>query len=313
MNDRDIKRKLKREASRLMPDVLTSVYERLDLAPVTPKQKWYFSLKNVTLMGAGASALLVLALLIPTLIPDPIVSQANTYIRLQIIPASIANSETEPTISYVKYVQPTEATPVFSYIVNTRGKTMGLGNARRNALHAENEASKIIAAGVGLTNTLNRRPTELTIDLLKAARSSGYLESYLKGNVVAYRLDGDDTNYKAELKAQIKVAIENYFREELIYGVAVEDPELAPADFSSFHDFFNQENEYRDQYNNRHNDHQNDDDRRGSNWGADIDEWMEEHCDSMPTSGHMTTTSSSEEDSDTSIPGSGPNSTPPSR
>ncbi len=275
MNERQIKRKMKREADRLVPDVLASVYSRLDLEKPKPKQplapwKW-------GLVTAGAMGALVLALVLPSVLPGPIVSEAEAYVRLKYVAASLIEEEPSDPAVEILYLPTTEATPIFAYKVSQRGKTMTLDDRQNNALYAENEASKIIAGGLGIENSIKKDPVDLAVSLTRLARQAGYLESYNKGNVVAYSVTCADAAYQMKIKGELETAIETYFRQQLIYGIAYDDAELGTPDFSGYEDFAGEIETYRQQFEARGHQHADDDGQRGSNWGEDLDEWIDDH------------------------------------
>ncbi|MFA5235570.1 MAG: hypothetical protein WC399_01750 [Bacilli bacterium] len=275
MNERQIKRKMKREADRLVPDVLSSVYARLDLEkPQTkrPSAPWKWGM-----VTAGAMGALVLALVLPSLLPGPIVSEAEAYVRLKYVAASLIEAEEPEPAVEINYLPTTDATPIFAYKVSQRGKTMTLDDKQNNALYAENEASKIIAGGLGLRNSIKKDPVALAVSLTNLARQAGYLESYAKGNVVAYSVTSADATYQDKIKNELQTAIDDYFREQLIYGIAYEDAELEAPDFSGYEDFADEIDSYRQQFDFRRHQHDDDDKQRGSNWGEDLDEWMDDH------------------------------------
>jgi hypothetical protein len=293
MNERQIKRKLRREAEQLVPDVLSSVYARLDLDKPQPRKP--FSPWKWGLVTAGAMGALVLALVLPSLLPGPIVSDAEAYVRIKYVAASLIEEESEPAPE-IKYLPTSEATPIFAYKVSQRGQTMTLDDKENNALYAENEASKIIAGGLGLKNTIKKDPVDLAVSLTRLARRTGYLESYNKGNVVAYSVTCADVSYQTRLRNEMQTAIGDYFREQLIYGIAYEDAELEAPDFSGYVDISDDIETYRQQCENRGQQHADDDERRGSNWGNDIDEWMDDHRGNPNHSGNGSGSSSENDD-----------------
>ncbi len=300
MKEKEINKRLSREAGRIMPDVLASVYADLglDKAPVRPR--WRLSITHLGFVGAGATALLVGALVLPTLINGPIVAVADTYVRLKIVPASLVEpaplADPDLLISPPLAAPTIDDIPTFSYIVNRRGKTAALDDKNNNGIHAETAAAKMIASGLGLENTLGKNPAQLALSIVRLARQTGYIESSEKGNVVAYRLSGEDTQYQSRLKTQIKEQLEAYFRAELIYGITYEDSELDPADFSDYDDFSDETSSYRNDFNSHRSDHEHDDDHRESNWGDDYDEWMDSHRLGNDDDDESETTTSSEDD-----------------
>ena len=274
MKERRIKHKLRHEADKLMPDVLNDVFVELGLDTPTPAKR-HQSLLPLSLIGSAAAFSLVGALALPTIINGPVVSVADTYIRVQIVKASLLEpSDPQPAI---KYLPTSDETPIFSYKVNRHGKTMALDEEETNAINAENEAAKIIASGYGLRNTVKREATELLKGMVRMARQSGYIESFNKGNVIADRISGDDQGYRARLRQNLAAELETYFRSELIYGIAYEDVDLGEADFSNYQDFSDQEDTYRAQFDMRRGEHDDDDDQRGPDWGDDFDEWLDNH------------------------------------
>ncbi len=273
MNRRKLEKQLRIEAERLRPNVLDQVYQTLGLEPQTTSRRPRFW--SLGLLGAVTTLALAGTIVITAINKPIVVSQAETYVRLQIVPASIANDQAAILLAQRA---PDEAiVPTFSYKINIYGKTSALDNGKNNALHAENEAAKIIASGLELRKTINQDPATLAVSLTRLARQAGYLESYEIGNIVRFRLSGDDNNYRATLIEQIRTSIQNYLRDELIYGVATNDETMSPPDFASYQDFSNQLNEYRQSFDMRCQDHEDDDMRRGPNWGQDIDTWIETH------------------------------------
>ena len=305
MNDRDIKRKLKQEAEQLMPDVLASVYQKLDLAPKARKRPKLFGVPAWGMLATGSLAGLVVALVLTSIDNTPIVSEAETAIKIQMVAASIATSGEEP-LQDLRYANPDVEVPTFSYKIDQRGKTMPLDDKKNNALFAENEPARVIAGGLSLTATLRRNPVDLALDLTRLARQAGYFESYEIGNIVRFRLVGDDAQYISQLRTQLQTSIESYFRNELIYGVALEDLLLDEPNFGGYSDFSSQMSQYNSEFDNRRSNHASDDNRRGSNWGEDIDEWMNSHRDHHGTNTSSTSSSESDDHHHSSMPGSGP-------
>jgi hypothetical protein len=304
MNDRDIKRKLKQEAEQMMPDVLASVYQKLNLAPKAKKRSRFFGIPAWGMLATGSLAGLVVALVLTSIDNSPIVSEAETAIKIQMVAASIATSGDDP-LQDIKYANPDVEVPTFSYKIDERGKTIALDNKKNNALFAENEPARVIAGGLSLSATLRRNPVDLALDLTRLARQAGYFESYEIGNIVRFRLIGEDEQYITQLRTQLQTSIDTYFRNELIYGVALEDLLLEEPNFGNYSDFSSNMSQYNSEFDNRRNNHASDDDRRGSNWGEDIDEWMDSHRDHHGTGTSSTSSSESDDHRPSSIPGSG--------
>jgi len=304
MNDRDIKRKLKQEAQQLMPDVLASVCQKLDLAQKPIKRPRLFGIPVWGMLATGALAGLVVTLVLTNIDNSPIVSQAETAIKIQMVAASIASGDEEP-LQDIKYANPEIEIPTFSYKIDERGKTMPLDNKKNNALFAENEPARVIVGGLSLSLTLRRNPVDLALDLTRLARQAGYFESYEIGNIVRFRIIGDDAQYISQLRTQLQTSIETYFRNELIYGVALEDLLLEEPNFGGYSDFSSQMGQYNSEFDNRRNNHASDDDRRGSNWGEDIDEWMNSHRDHHGSGTSSNSSSESNDHRPSSTPGSG--------
>lgn len=301
MSKNDIKQRLKREAELVLPDVLATVYQKLDLDQPPKRRLRLFS--PITLLASSALAALVIALVVTSIDFSPVISSAETAIRIQMIAASSLANDEQPA-PLIKLSNPNVEVPTFSYRIDTRGKTIPLDQLKNNALFAENEPARIIAGGLTLAATLNRKAIDLALDLTKLARQAGYFESYEIGNIVRFRLSGTDAGYINQLKEQIRSAVEQYFRNQLIYGFATADDELEQPDFSGYVDVSSQMSQYSSEFNNRKNHHADDDSRRGSNWGQDIDQWMNNH-----RGNHASETSSSSSESDdhrpSSMPGSG--------
>jgi|GEM_PF-1222257 len=309
MDDRRLKNRLRIEADKIMPDVLGNIYKEVGLEPehVKPKPKWQWPFSKIGTFSMGITILVIGVLLVPTFINGFIVASGETSIRLKIIPAEepIPEPAVMPTI---KYQEADEDTPVFSFRLDRYGKTVALDANANNALHAENDASKIIAGGLGLENTLRQKAVDLTLELVRYARRAGYIKSYAVGNYVAYRISGPDETYNVRLRANLKAELETYFRAQLIYGAAYEDETLAPANFEGYADFSSQIGQYRQDYDSRCSQHEHDDDRRGSGWGSDISEWMDSHGNH-----HMDSETSSSSDTGTGSQGTSnmpPTSTP---
>lgn len=278
IDERRIKEKLQREANRVMPDVLANVYREIGLEPQKAKPRWRWPFGKIATFSTAMTFLVIAVLLIPTFINGPIVASAETSIKLKIIPAVEEDpGEGAIYLPAIKYLPNEEDTPIFSFKIDRYGKTLPLDENKNNAIYAENDSAKMLAVGLGLENTMKKSPVELVLSLARLSREAGYIKSYAKGNAIVYRLSGEDAAYQVRLKANIEAELRYYFKAELIYGIAYEDENMDLADFSNYVDFSGQADNYRSSYDNRRSDHKHDDDRRGSGWGSDIDQWMSDH------------------------------------
>jgi hypothetical protein len=72
---------------------------------------------------------------------------------------------------------------------------------------------------------------------------------------VAYSVTCADAAYQTKIKGELETAIETYFRQQLIYGIAYEDAELGTPDFSGYEDFADEIETYRQQFETRGHQH----------------------------------------------------------
>jgi hypothetical protein len=147
-----------------------------------------------------------------------------------------------------------------------------------SGVYAMDEDAKTILAGLGLANTISRDPKDLTLDLVKTARNTGHIQSAKRGNQVVLNTTGEDLEYQIVLRQEITFTVQQYFDQELIYGVAYEDEELGSIDLQGYEDLEDQEIEqYESNYHSDHSEHEHDDDSRDSEWGSDHDSWVDEN------------------------------------
>ncbi len=264
----NIKRKLRKEASSFVPNVLDKVLGRVGYMP-TPKNS-FWNLKTWSLAGAGAALLLVGAVVIPYYNNVAVVANADTHVEISIMPASTYNE----TGSVAQ-----EDIPVFAYQIDKNLQTKSLDSEGTNAIYAKNENAKIILAGVGVENTVGVSAEEVTLSLVEKATASGFIEISEVGNFVTITTSGDNLANRSKLENRIYNTVMEYFRGRAIYGVLQINGNNT-VDFSGYDDTQDDDvEEYEDDYSSHCNEHKDDDDDRGQSWGNDYDSWVDQHDD----------------------------------
>lgn len=263
----NIKRKLRKEASLFVPNVLDKVLNRVGYMP-TPKHS-FWNLKTWSLAGAGAALILVGAVVIPYYKSVAIVANADTNVEISVMPASTYNATGPIAAADI---------PVFAYRVDKNFKTKTLDSAGTNSVYAKNENAKIIMAGVGLENTVGKSAEEVSLAIVEKAAHAGFIEISSVGNFVTITTSGDNLASRAKLEERVYDTVMEYFKARAIYGV-LQINGNNDVDFSGYDEDEDDVEEYEDDYSSHCNEHKDDDDDRGQSWGDDYDEWVDNHDD----------------------------------
>ncbi len=263
----NIKRKLRKEASSFVPNVLDKVLDRVGYMP-TPKQP-FWNFKKLSLAGAAGALIVVGAVAIPYYSNVAVVANAETLVEISIMPASTYNA----TGSIAA-----EDIPVFAYRTDKDFKTKVLDENGTNAVYAKNQNAKIILAGIGTENTVDKPAEEVTLTIIDKAALSGFIEISEVGNFVTVTTSGDNLANRTKLEERIYDTVMEYFKARAIYGVLKINGNNQ-VDFSGYDETDDDVDEYEDDYSSHCHEHKDDDDDRGQSWGDDYDEWVDEHDD----------------------------------
>lgn len=263
----NIKRKLQKEASTFVPNVLDKVLDRVGYMP-TPKPS-FWNLKKLSLAGVGAALILVGAVVIPYYKNVALVANAETQVEISIMPASTYNAT--GTIAE-------EDIPVFAYRTDKNFKTKKLAEDGTNAVYAKNANAKIILAGIGPENTVEKPAEQVTLSIIDKAALSGFIEISEVGNFVTITTSGYNLANRTKLEERIYDTVMEYFRARAIYGVLKINGNNQ-VDFSGYDETDDDVDEYEDDYSSHCHEHKDDDDNRGQSWGDDYDEWVDQHDD----------------------------------
>ena len=260
-------KKLRKESSVFVPNVLDKVLNRVGYLP-TPKQS-FWSMKRIGIFSMSAAMTLAAAIVVPYYVNKGVVADASTTVELTITPASAI---TDPTI----------VAPVFVFQVDKLFLTKAIDSDGTNAVYAKNENARIILAGVGRQNTTNKPADEVAVDIVDKAATAGYIELAGKGNVVTVNATGKNATYCTNLEEDIYTHVTEYFRNRYIYGVVdVDDTSTTSVDFTGYDEQTDEADTTEDEenYDTSATEHGHDDDHRDDGWENSYDSWMTEHDD----------------------------------
>lgn len=263
----NIKRKLRKEAATFVPNVLDKVLNRVGYMP-TPKHT-FWNLKTWSLAGAGAALILVGAVVIPYYNNVAVVANADTNVEISIMPASTYNESGPITADEI---------PVFAYRVDKDFKTKSLDSAGTNAVYAKNDNAKIILAGIGTTNTVGKSAEQITLSLVEKAAYAGFIEVSGVGNFVTISTSGLNLANRTKLEERVYNTVMEYFKAREIYGVLQINGNKT-VDFTGYDENQDDVEEYTDDYSSHCHEHEDDDETRGSGWGSNYEEWVDQHDD----------------------------------
>lgn len=257
-------KKLRKESSVFVPNVLDKVLDRVGYLP-TPKQS-FWSMKRISVLSMSAAMTIVSAIVVPYYVNKAVVADALTTVELTITPASAI---TDPDI----------VAPVFVFQVDKLYLTQAIDSDGTNAVYAKNENARIILAGVGRQNTTGKPADEVAVDIIDRATNAGYIELAGKGNIVTVNATGKNAAYCANLEEDIYTDVTTYFRNRLIYGVVAVDDDTTSVDFTGYDEHTDEANTEEDveNYDTSATEHGHDDDHRDEGWGSSYDSWMTEH------------------------------------
>jgi len=137
-------KKLRKESSAFVPNVLDKVLGRVGYLP-TPKQS-FWTMKRIGIFSMSTAMIIATAIVVPYYVNKAVVTDALTTIEMTITPASAI---TNPEI----------VSPVFVFQVDKSFMTKPIDSDGTNAVYAKNENARIILAGVGRQNT-TRKPAD---------------------------------------------------------------------------------------------------------------------------------------------------------
>jgi len=258
-------KKLRKESSVFVPNVLDKVLDRVGYLP-TPKQS-FWSMKRISVFSMSAAMTVAAAIVVPYYVNKAVVADALTTVEMTITPASAI---TDPEI----------VSPIFVFQVDKLFLTQPIDSDGTNAVYAKNENARIILAGVGRQNTTNKPADQVAVDIIDKAATAGYIELAGKGNVVTVIATGKNAAYCMNLEEDIYNDITAYFRERYIYGVVdVDDEATTSVDFTGYDESADEADTEEDEnnYDTSATEHGHDDDHRDEGWENSYDSWMTEH------------------------------------
>ncbi|MCX5775975.1 MAG: hypothetical protein NTV44_06485 [Firmicutes bacterium] len=258
-------KKIRKESSVFVPNVLDKVMDRVGYLP-TPKHP-FWNMKKISILSMSAAMTIAAAIVVPYYVNKAVVADASTTVELTITPASASMMGTDIVA------------PVFVFQVDKLFITKAIDSDGTNAVYAKNENARIILAGVGRQNTTSKPADEVAVAIIDKAANAGYIELAGKGNVVTVAAVGKNETYCAALEENIYTDVMAYFRDRMIYGVVTVDDTTTHADFTGYDEQTDEADTEHDEenYETSSSDHCNDDHNRDSGWDSGYDSWMTEH------------------------------------